>query len=134
MCGKENSPIHGNVNWCNHCGKQYVGSSKKKEKEKEKYIYIELPHSPAITLLDTHLEKVNALSRKDICTPMFTVGFPGDSVLKNLPASAGDMEAQGSIPGRRNDNPLQYSHGQRSLEGYCPWGIKRVRHYIMIQQ
>ena len=207
MCGKGNSHIQGNVNWCNHCGKQYVDSSKKR-KRKEKYrtttaaaaapwlqscptlcdprdgsppgsavpgilqartlewvaisfsnawsekwkwshsvvsdfswphelqptrllrpwdfpgkstgvgchhLLRELPHSPAIPLLDTYLEKVKALSRKNICTPMFTVGFPGGSVLKNLPASAGDMEDQGSVPGCRrapgegNDNPLQCS-------------------------
>ena len=41
-----------------------------------------------------------------------TLGFPGDSVVKNLPANAGDA---GSIPrsgrslGAGNDNPLQYS-------------------------
>ena len=43
---------------------------------------------------------------------MFTMGFPGGSVLKNLPANLGDM---GSIPGsgrcsgEGNENPLQYS-------------------------
>ena len=35
----------------------------------------------------------------------------------------------GRFPGGRNGNPLQYSclenpHGQRSLEGYSPWGRK----------
>ena len=40
-------------------------------------------------------------------------GFPGDSVVKNLPANAGDA---GSIPGsgrsptEGNGNPLQYSY------------------------
>ena len=40
------------------------------------------------------------------------LGFPGGSVVKNLPASAGDL---GSIPGSErspgegNDNPLHYS-------------------------
>jgi len=40
------------------------------------------------------------------------LGFPGSSVLKDLPATEGDM---GSIPGsgrssgEGNDNPLQYS-------------------------
>ena len=29
---------------------------------------------------------------------MFTVGFPGGSVLKNLPANAVDTEDTGSIP------------------------------------
>ena len=43
------------------------------------------------------------------------MGFPGGSVVKNLPASAGDTEDMGSIPGlgrslgEGNGNPLQYS-------------------------
>ena len=62
-------------------------------------------------------------------------------MVKNLPASAGDARHVGSIPrsGKSpregNGNPLQYSclensilpvkfHGQRSLEGYSPWGRK----------
>ena len=37
------------------------------------------------------------------------------------------------IPWRRAWHPLQYSclensHGQRSLVGYSPWGLKRVEH------
>ena len=54
---------------------------------------------------------------------------------KNLPANAEDTRDAGSIPGSGrspgvgNGNPLQYScvekpHGQRSLEGYSPWGCK----------
>ena len=45
------------------------------------------------------------------------LGFPGGSVVKNLPVSAGDL---GSIPGsgrsprEGNGNPLQYS---------CPWEL-----------
>ena len=41
-------------------------------------------------------------------------GFPGDSVVKNVPTSAGDTGDVGSIPGLQrppgggNDNPLQY--------------------------
>ena len=41
--------------------------------------------------------------------------FPGDSVVKNLPANAGDTRDLGSIPGLprytggRNGNSLQYS-------------------------
>ena len=34
------------------------------------------------------------------------VGFPGDLVVKNTPANAGDV---GSIPGEGNGSPLQYS-------------------------
>ena len=48
-------------------------------------------------------------------------GFPGGSVVKNLPASAGDSGDVGSIPGwgrspgGGNGNPLQYSsHGPRA--------------------
>ena len=54
-------------------------------------------------------------------------------VVKNPPASAGDIRDTGSIPGLGRSpgdvigNPLQYSclenpHGQRSLVGYSPWG------------
>ena len=43
------------------------------------------------------------------------MGFPGGSVVKNLPASAGDAGDTGSVPGSGktpgggNDNPFQYS-------------------------
>ena len=54
-------------------------------------------------------------------------GFSGGSVVKNLPANAGDMgSTSGSrrSPGEKNGNPLQYSsgksHWQRSLVGYSP--------------
>ena len=73
--------------------------------------------------------------QKDTCTLMFiaalfTMGFPGGSDGKESAYSAGDL---GSIPGLGRSsggghgNPLQYSclenpHGQRSLEGYSPWG------------
>ena len=39
------------------------------------------------------------------------MGFPGDSVVKNPPANAGDMSlipGLGRAPGEGNDNPLQY--------------------------
>ena len=56
-------------------------------------------------------------------------------VVKNLPASVGDIRNAGLIhgtgrsPGQGNDNPLQYAclekfHGQRSLAGYSPRGLK----------
>ena len=40
------------------------------------------------------------------------MGFPCGSVVKNLPASSGDIGSVlelGSSPGEGNDNPLQYS-------------------------
>ena len=57
------------------------------------------------------------------------------SMVKNLPASAGDTRDAGLIPrsgrspGGGNGNPLQYvflekSHWQRSLAGWSPWGHK----------
>ena len=68
-------------------------------------------------------------------TSLLGLGFPGDSVVKNSLANAGDA---GSVPGlgrsteEGNDNPLQYSCLEnpvdrgRSLAGYSPWGRKRV--------
>ena len=60
------------------------------------------------------------------------MGFPGGSVVKNPPANAGDrVLIPGRCPGEGNDNSLPFmvflsgeSHGQRSLEGCCPWGHK----------
>ena len=43
---------------------------------------------------------------------MFLLGFPSGSVIKNLPASAGDMgtiPGSGRYPGRGNGNSLQNS-------------------------
>ena len=40
------------------------------------------------------------------------MGFPGHSVVENLPASAGHMHSvlgSGRFPGEGNGNPLQYS-------------------------
>ena len=39
--------------------------------------------------------------------------FPGGSVVRNLPANAGDMDSiagSGRSPGEGNGNPLQYSY------------------------
>ena len=49
-------------------------------------------------------------------------GFPGDTVVKNLPANTGDARDVGSISGPRrspgvgNDNPLQYSCLENSMD------------------
>ena len=61
--------------------------------------------------------------------------LPGDASGKNPPASAGGIRDMGSIPGLGrspgggHSNLLQYSclenpHGQRSLVGYSPEGLK----------
>ena len=59
--------VGGNVNWCNHYGKQYGGSLKK--------LKIELPYDPAIPLLGIYPEKKKTLIRKDRCTAMFTAAL-----------------------------------------------------------
>ena len=57
-------------------------------------------------------------------THLLLGGFPGGTVVKNLPANAGDM---GSIPeserslGGRNSNPLQYSCLENSMDGGAWW-------------
>ena len=68
------------------------------------------------------------------------MGFAGGSVIKNLPANAGGL---GSIsgpercpfPGRKcQPTPVFLSgrsHGQRSLAGYSPWGL---RHSLATKQ
>ena len=56
--------------------------------------------------------------------------------VKNLPANAGDIRDDGSIPqlgrspGGGHGNPLLpgEAHGQRSLVGYSPMGLQRIRH------
>ena len=52
--------VGGNVNWYNHCGKQY-GVLRK--------LNIELPHDPAIPLLGIYPDKT--FLEKDTCTCMF---------------------------------------------------------------
>ena len=63
------------------------------------------------------------------------MGFPGGSVVKTLPATAGDT---GPIPGwgssflwkRKWQSTSVFlpgkSHGQRGLVGYHPWGCKEL--------
>ena len=54
-------------------------------------------------------------------------GLLGDSVVKNLPANAGEARDSGSIPGLGrspgigNDNPLQYSSLENSIDRGAWW-------------
>ena len=58
--------------------------------------------------------------------------FPGGSDGKESACNAGDLgliPGLGRSPGGGHGDPLQYSclentHGQRSLVGYIPWGLK----------
>ena len=52
--------IVGDVNWYNHYGKQYGGTSENN---------VELPYDPAIPLLGIYLD--NTFIKKDACTPIF---------------------------------------------------------------
>ena len=62
------------------------------------------------------------------------MGFPGSSDSKESACNEGDLGSVprlGRSPGGGHGNPLQYSclenpHGQQSLEGYSPWGHKRL--------
>ena len=50
-------------------------------------------------------------------------------MVKNLPATAGDVRNSGSIPGSGrssgggHDNPLQYSCLENPMDGGARWGI-----------
>ena len=64
-------------------------------------------------------------------------------MVKNLPANARDVGLipwLGKSPGEGNGNPLQNSclpgksQGQRSLEGYSPWGHKRIGRGLATKQ
>ena len=69
-------------------------------------------------------------------------GFPGGSMVKNLPASAeggGFNPWVGKIPWRRKWIPTSAffpgkSLGQKSLKSYSLLGYKRVRHDLVIKQ
>jgi len=47
------------------------------------------------------------------------MGFPGGTVVKNLPANAreaGSIPGSGRFPGIGNNNPLQYSYLENSMD------------------
>ena len=56
--------------------------------------------------------------------PLSVTGFPSGSVVKNLPANAGDegsVPGWGRSPGVGNGNPLQYSCLENSMGGEAWW-------------
>ena len=62
-------------------------------------------------------------------------GFPGGTVVKNLPAHAGDaidsvsIPGSGRYPGAENGNPLQYSCLENFLDRevwQSPWNCKEL--------
>ena len=53
-----------------------------------------------------------------------SLGFPGGSVVKNLPAKAGDVSSipgLGRSPGEGNGNPLQYSCLKNPMDTGAWW-------------
>ena len=65
---------------------------------------------------------------------IFLLGFPGGLAGKESACNVGDLGlilGLGRSPGEEHGNPLQYSflensHGQKSLVGYGPWGLKEL--------
>ena len=68
------------------------------------------------------------------------MGFPGGTVVKNLPASQETWD----LPLGREDplekemathsNIFAWEILQRTLVGYNPWGLKRIRHNLVTKQ
>ena len=65
-------------------------------------------------------------------------GFPGSSVVKNPPATAGDVSSiprSGRSPGKRYGNPLQYSCLGNPTDRGAWWatvhGVARVGHNLV---
>ena len=62
----------------------------------------------------------------ELCVPLQLLGFPGGSVVKNLPAMQGDMSlipGSGRSPGEGNDYPLQYSWLENAMDREAWWAI-----------
>ena len=76
-----------------------------------------------------------------ICISVCIWDFPGGSVVKNLPANAGDVNSipgLGRSPGEGNGNPLQYSCLENPMDRGAWWatvqGSQRVRHDLATKQ
>ena len=73
-----------------------------------------------------HTNQWNRIESSDINSHLWSInlqkGFPGGTVVKNLPANEGDAKVAGSIPGLGrshrvgNNNPLQYSCLKNSMD------------------
>ena len=69
------------------------------------------------------------------------IDFSGCSVVKNLPANAGDVAlipGLGRLLGEGNSPPLQYSHLENPVDRRAWWaivhGVTRVRHDLVTEQ
>ena len=64
---------------------------------------------------------------------MILEGFPGGSVVKNLPVNAGDVGLNpgwGKSPGEGNGNPLQYSYLENSMDRGTWWASVHGGHRV----
>ena len=74
-----------------------------------------------------------------ICLVLLKLGFPGGSVVKNLPTNAYLIPGSGRPSGQRK---WQYtpifspgkSHGERGPAGYSPWAHERAGHDLATKQ
>ena len=76
-----------------------------------------------------------AIKKKKKILSLWHSQLPGDAVVKNLYANAGDagsVPGWGRSPGEGNGNPLQYSCQENSMDRGVSWatvhGVARVRH------
>ena len=75
---------------------------------------------------------------KFYCVPGIALRCPGDSVVKNPPANAGDaglIPGLGKSPEEGNGNPFQYSCLDRGAWRATVHGVaKRTKHDLVIKQ
>ena len=86
-------------------------------------------------LTDEEIETQGVASQK-LLGVITWLGFPGSSVVKNLPANTGDVGSipgLGRFPGKGNGNPLQYSCLGNVMDRGA-WGPKRVGHNLATKQ
>ena len=72
---------------------------------------------------------------------LLKMDFPGGSMVKNLPASAGDtglIAGSGRFPGGVHGNPVQYSCLENPMDREAWWstihGVTRVGHDLATKQ
>ena len=73
----------------------------------------------SLTVLEARVLKFGLKSR-------YRQGFPGDSVIKNLPANAGGVgliPGLGRSPGEGNDNPMQCSYLGNLMDRGAWWAV-----------
>ena len=72
----------------------------------------------------SHQQENNAAKIKIVKSYYYNKGLPTVSVVKNLPAKAGDVGlilGSGRSPGEGNGNPLQYSCLENPMDGGAWW-------------